>query len=165
MAEAIGFASSIIAVVGLSGQVIQGCQNIRDWVGDFNSAPKDVQCLVQELYSIEESAKVTDMLRTKIVGQEVHLQLALPLQQCLDAVQELRKHIVDADAVFQKTGHSRKTRGWQRLKVVFNKQVIRASVDRLSRAKAQLVVAQSNVSLYVLYCSLSFFIMSDVEYC
>jgi len=147
MAEAIGFAASIIAVVGLAGQVIQGCQNIKAWVGDFNSAPKNIQDLIRDLNSIEESAKITDMLRIKIIRPEVDLQLAPALQQCLDAVQELRKHIVDADTVFQERGHSRKSRGWQRLKVMLGKQAIQASVDRLSRAKAQLVVVQSNVLL------------------
>jgi hypothetical protein len=147
MAEAIGFAASIIAVVGLAGQVIQGCQNIKAWVGDFNSAPKDIQHLIQELNSIEESAKITEILRTKIVRREVDLQLDPALQQCLDAVQELRKHIVDADNVFQERGHSRKWRSWQRLKVMLGKRAIQASVDRLSRAKTQLVVVQSNVLL------------------
>jgi len=145
MAEAIGFAASIIAVVGLAGQVIQGCQHIKTWIGDFNSAPKDVQNLMRELNSIEESAKITHMLRMKIVHQEIDLQLGPALQQCLDAVQELRKCIGDADVVFQKTGHSRKSRGRQCFKVMLGKQVIQASVDRLSRAKTQLVVVQSNV--------------------
>lgn len=147
MAEAIGFAASIIAVVGLAGQVIQGCQNIEAWVGDFNNAPKDIQNLIREIHSIEESAKITHMLRMKIAPQEVDLQLAPALQQCLNAVQELRKHIGDADIVFQENGHSRKSRGWQRLKVMLGKPAIQASVDRLSRAKAQLVVVQSNVLL------------------
>jgi hypothetical protein len=147
MAEAIGFAASIIAVVGLAGQVIQGCQNIKALVGDFNSAPKDVQDLIRELNSIEESAKITDILRTKTIHREVDLQLEAALKQGLDAVQELRQHIVDADIVFQERGHSRKSRSWQRLKVMFGKQAIQASVDRLSRAKTQLVIVQSNVLL------------------
>jgi hypothetical protein len=147
MAEAIGLAASIIAIVGLSGQVIQGCQNIKAWVGDFNSAPKDIQDLMRELILIEESAQITDILRTKIVRREVDLQLASALQQCLDVVQELRKHIIDADIVFQERGHGRKSRGWQRLRVMLGRQTIQASVDRLSWAKAQLVIVQSNLLL------------------
>ncbi|OBT60843.1 hypothetical protein VE03_09715 [Pseudogymnoascus sp. 23342-1-I1] len=148
MAEAIGLVPSIITVVGLAGQLIQGCQNIKAWVGNFNSAPKDIQDLIRELNSIEESAKITNTLRIKIDRREVDLQLTPALQQCLDAVEELRKYIVNADVVFQETNHSRKPRGWQRLKVMFSKQVIRASVDRLSRAKVQFMGVQSNVSLY-----------------
>ncbi|OBT81329.1 hypothetical protein VE02_10119 [Pseudogymnoascus sp. 03VT05] len=148
MAEAIGLVASIITVVGLAGQLIQGCQNIKAWVGNFNSAPKDIQNLIRELNSIEESAKITNTLRIKIDRREVDLQLTPALQQCLDAVEELRKYIVNADVVFQETNHSRKPRGWQRLKFMFSKQVIQASVDRLSRAKVQLMGVQSNVSLY-----------------
>jgi len=147
MAEVIGFAASVIAVVSLAGQVIQGCQNIKAWVGDFKSAPKDIRDLIRELNSIEESAKITDMLRKKIVHPEIDLHLAPALQHSFDVVQELRKYIVDADITFQERGHSRKLRGWQRLKVMLGKQVIQASVDKLSRAKAQLVVVQSNVLL------------------
>lgn len=102
---------------------------------------------MQELNAIEESAKITDILRMKSVSREVDLQLALALQQCLDVVQELRNHIVDADTVFRERGHGRKSRGWQRLKVMLSKQAIQASVNRLSRAKAQLVIVQSNALL------------------
>jgi hypothetical protein len=147
MAEAIGLAASIIAVVGLAGQVIQGCQNIKAWVGDYSGAPKDIENLIQEIKVIEESAKITDILRTKIVRREVDLQLDLALQHCLDAVQELRKYIGDADIVLHERGNRKKSRAWQRLKVMLGKQATQASVDRLSRAKEQLVVVQSNVLL------------------
>jgi hypothetical protein len=147
MAEAIGFAASVISVVGLVGQVIQCCQNIKAWVGDFNSAPKDIHDLIRELNSIEESAKITDILRIKIVRPEVDLHLVPALQQCSDAVQELRKYVINADIAFQERSHSRKSRSWQRLKVVLDKQGIQALVDRLSRAKAQLVIGQSNILL------------------
>jgi hypothetical protein len=147
MAEAIGFVASIIAVVSLAGQVIQGCQNIKSWVGDFRSAPKDIQDLIRELDSIEESTKITDMLRMNIAPGELDLHLTPALQRCLDAVQELRKYIVDADITFQERGLNRKSRGWQRLKVLLGKQTIRASVDKLSLAKGHLVIVQSNVLL------------------
>lgn len=91
MAEAIGFAASIIAVVGLAGQVIQGCQNVKAWVGEFNSAPKGIQDLIQELNSMEEFARITDILRIKIVDRKVNLQRDQALQQCLDAVARAEK--------------------------------------------------------------------------
>ncbi len=148
MAEAIGVAASIIAVVGLAGQVIQGCQNIKAWVGNYNSAPKDVQDLIQELNSIEESRKVTDMIRATIDRQEIDIQLAPALQQCLDVVRVLRRYIVDADMVFRESAHSKRSRGWHRLKIMLGKEVITGFVGKLSRAKVQLVLVQSNVLLY-----------------
>jgi len=100
-------------------------------------APKDIQDLVRELNSIEESGNITHMLEWRNVRQEVELNLVQALQQCLDAVEELRSHIAEADITFQEGGHSRRSRGYQRLKVMFGKQDIKASIDRLSRAKAQ----------------------------
>lgn len=102
--------------------------------------------MIRELSSIEETAKITDMLE-KNLGREVDLQLAPALRECLDAVQEVRKNITDAETVFHGKGHSRMSKGWQRLKVVLGKQTIQASVDKLSRAREQLAVVKLNVSL------------------
>jgi len=147
MAEALGFAASIIAVFGLAGQVIQGCQNVKTFIGDFKNAPKDIQDLILELDAIEEAAKVTDMLRIKTASGAMEHSLATALQGCFDAVQELRDCVSEKERVFGERGSSRRARGWQHLKVVLGKKGIQASVDRLLRAKAQLVVVQSNALL------------------
>lgn len=109
MAEALGLAASVIAVVGLAGQVLQGCQNIKSWVGDFNSAPKDIQLLMRELDSILESAKIAERLgKDGDANLQAHLEPALRL--CLDAVDEIRKKIADANLKFSQAGSSRKSR-------------------------------------------------------
>ena len=60
--------------------------------------------------------------------------------------------IADAESVFKdkNKGSGRKSRGsmgWHRLKAAFEKKGVQEAVDKLSRAKMQLVVAQGNVSL------------------
>ncbi|KAH8807507.1 hypothetical protein F5884DRAFT_789389, partial [Xylogone sp. PMI_703] len=49
MAEALAFASSIIAVISFTGQVIQGCQNINAFIDELRNSPGNIQNLLQEL--------------------------------------------------------------------------------------------------------------------
>jgi hypothetical protein len=146
MAEALGLAASIIAVISLAGQVVQGCQTLKTLVGDFNNAPSDIQHLMRELDVILESAKIAEKLE-KSGGANLQAQLEPALRLCFDAVEEIRGKIVDADTALKEKGSGRRTRGWHRLKVVFGKADLQTAVDKLSRAKADLGVAQSNVLL------------------
>jgi membrane-associated HD superfamily phosphohydrolase len=146
MAEGLGLAASVIAVIGLAGQVVQGCQYIKGWVGDFRSAPKDVQDLMRELDTIQQSARILEQLEKKF-DANIQAQLDPALQLCFDAVEEIRKKIEDADSTFKEPISRRRAKGWHRLKVVFGKQDLQTAVDKLSRAKATLGVAQSNVLL------------------
>lgn len=100
MAEPLSLAASVIAVVGLAGQVVQGCQALRTLVGDFNSAPKDVQDLMRELVIVEDSAKTAELLGKKS-DANLEAQLEPALRLCFDAVEAIRTRIADADLAFR----------------------------------------------------------------
>jgi len=146
MVEALGVAASVIAVVGLAGQVVQGCQTLRTLLGDFKNAPADIQHLMRELDAIHESAKVAEQLEKKL-EPNFRGKLDPALRLCFDTVEEIRTKIENTNGVLKDKGSGKRARGWHRLKVVFGKQGIQAAVDKLSRAKTDLVVAQHNVSL------------------
>ena len=55
MAEAIGIAASVVGIVGFAGQVLQGCQIARTFLGDFKDAPAYIDDLKAILHAFQAS--------------------------------------------------------------------------------------------------------------
>ena len=55
MAEALGIAGSVAGLVGISGQILQGCQYVRTLIDDVRDASDDLQVLKTEIDLFERT--------------------------------------------------------------------------------------------------------------
>jgi hypothetical protein len=147
MAEAVGLAASIFAVISFAGKVIQGCQAAKAIFDGVEDAPKHVQALLTELDLIKNSAGVVSGLYNRLDAAGIDFDVTPALQLCNDAIKGLRRRIEGAHEILEARDGHKISRGRQRLKFILGKKTIRESVDLLYRARLQLLFAQSNLML------------------
>jgi hypothetical protein len=145
MAEVLGIAASAAGIIGLTGQIAQGCFFIKNFLSDVKSAPEDVQRLKRELELIGALAKTTKKVVRQSAQLGIELEDDLPaIQQCLEVVQSLRSTLQKQANLFEGDG---KGKWWERMKVAARKKMLDMEVGRLERTKTGLQVLQINVSL------------------
>ncbi len=143
MAEAIGLGASVVAFIGLAGQIAQGCQFARTVLDDVKDAPEDLRCLRTEIRLFEVTVDGFKNLLADIIdlgipaGQTATVQLALDYSE--EAVAGLLK-LINKD----------KHRGsrWGQIRFAFVKDKCAKHVARLERAKGYLSAAQAGILLW-----------------
>lgn len=136
--EALGVAANITAVIGIAGQVAQGCVYLYTIFDDVRGAPRDLRCLRLELRVIEQILILTPE------------QAVDALLLCEQAIQDVRADVekygdVDGHGIESGSGGlgMRKKRLGKRLKMAFGKEKIRKHIEALKGAKSHLVDARS----------------------
>lgn len=146
MAEPIGVT---LAVVGITGQIVQGIQVIKNILSDIKDAPDYIQNLQYELELIVRSAKYASHLATRLDSRRLKFEIEPALTQCDRAVQELRRRIGDPKYVLEMRKGSKVVRVLRRLKFANGKQQMKESIKALSRSAVLLLSVQANISMYV----------------
>jgi hypothetical protein len=63
MAEAIGLAGSVAGLVGLAGQLLNGCRLVKGFLDDAKQAPDDIRDLHMEMGILAaEADKISTLL-------------------------------------------------------------------------------------------------------
>lgn len=137
MAE-IAAISSVVGIIGLAGQITQGCYYLKNLIGDIRDAPKELTNLRDELDIIE--GVVNSSAAALGAGNEA-------LRACLEAISCLKDEVGPALLAFSKSNGLERNCG--KVKAAVKKQRTKECLERLSRAKDTLVAAQMNVSLWV----------------
>jgi hypothetical protein len=145
MAEAVGFAASITGMLGLSGQIIQGSLFIREFFDDLHNAPTEVCDLKDEIELFTVVASDTEII-VKNVEDYVTAQsldnLSKTLRRCRDIVVHIGHELNECAG--NRVGG--KLNWWKRLRVATRKKTLAAYIERLDRAKGQLLAVHANVT-------------------
>jgi uncharacterized protein YicC (UPF0701 family) len=123
--EALGSASSIIAVVQIAGSVAKLCGG---YISDVKDARQDIERLQQKTATlrdvVERLAKIGDQTKTKPVSLPAHVIESL--RHCLQDLQKLQ------DRLQPKTGQKAMSKlGWRALKWPLSKNDVNEEVQRL----------------------------------
>jgi hypothetical protein len=131
MAEAIGLGASVVAFIGLAGQVIQGCQYTHTILDDVKNAPDDIRSLHTEINLLD---RTLETFNHEVIGAETKLAL----DYCEEAMAGLLKLILK----IRKTGNS-----WSQIKFAFSKDKISKHISRVERAKGYISTAIASILL------------------
>jgi hypothetical protein len=166
MAEAVGLAASVAGLVGLAGQVLQGGIFIQKFFDDVRNAPAEVQDLKDELDLFTFIAKDTKKLFETARDDGVPVPSAAferTLERCGNIVDDIGlklEHFVGErgkevalttqnhpDSSCEPSRNSERPRiWWAKLKVASRKKVLGEYLQRLERAKSQLLAVQANLT-------------------
>jgi hypothetical protein len=123
--EALGPASSIIAVIQISGSVAKVCGG---YISDVKDARQDIERLQQKVTTlrgvVERLAEISDQTKAKPVSLPSHVMGSL--RQCLQDLQKLQ------DGLQPKTRRKAMSKvGWRALKWPLSKRDVNEEVQRL----------------------------------
>jgi len=137
MAEGLAVASGVMSIVSLAGQVVLGCIALSNFLDDIRDAPAQIRSLASELNTLRKTIDEMKLTTRDAVSEA----LVGALNDCSVCVAELQS-LVGASELL---GHrSTGTLMRSRIKVVVRKQRFGDAVERLGRAKLNLLVAQSS---------------------
>ena len=90
-AEAIAFGASVVGFIGLTGQILQGCLFVQDFLEALEDAPADIEALQSELLifqtSLDKFQSTLNVVDDDAVGEDVRLAL----EYSNKAINDLRK--------------------------------------------------------------------------
>lgn len=142
--DGLSAAGGVISVVGLAGQVLQGCSYLRNIYDDAKDSPCELRLLRMELTIISgivESMR-NDPQTSSI--QNGHHPAEGALLFCDETLTKLRR-IVEKYGVV--TGTSKRRRWGKGLAMAMSADKIKKHVERLDRAKDHLLAIQSTTEL------------------
>ncbi|KAF5871682.1 uncharacterized protein Bfra_008706 [Botrytis fragariae] len=142
MAEAIGLGASVVAFIGLAGQLVQGCEYVRQTIDRIKQAEGDVRELRSEVNSFE---LIIDSFRNVLQDLETSgVQLTASgrmhaVQSVLDTAHEAVQNLIKFIATNKFSGRKR-----DKLKFVFSRETCANHVSRINRVKHDIAVTQAN---------------------
>lgn len=142
MAEVVSLGASVVAFIGLAGQVIQGCQYVRTILDDIKDAQDDVRSLRTEIKILSRTLESFQNVLSEISNtgnlEGVGTETRLALEYCEEAMAGLVKSILK----IKKAG----TR-WSQIRFAFSKDKISKHIGRIERAKGYIAAAQASILL------------------
>lgn len=139
--SSVALAASIAGLISLAGQILQGCQFIRNLLDDIRDAPEDIHTLSIYIETFQSSVQGFRQLLEQVErfgekhGQNHEAKLALDL--CNEGIQQL-KGMVEAYC------HSSKKELWRSLQAVSKKRAFLKCIEKLELSKTCLLVVQVN---------------------
>lgn len=134
--EGLAAASGIIAVVGLAGQVAQGCAYLLDVFDGIKSAPEDLRLLIHELRVIRDLVRVT---ASSSIATQDERSLHDALDFCGECIGKLTQLVERYGEPVRDGSRQNWKRKWgSRLSMALNKDKIRKHVERLRAAQGHL---------------------------
>ena len=162
MAEALGLAASVAGLVGLAGQLFNGCMFVKGFLDDAKNAPEDIRAIHKEIEILAAAAQDASRIFKEVeisggcIDNRVNddgvenaptnfsnSQYQQALEQCIDAVTTLGK-IIESEV--QKFG-GKHAKLWDRMKAATKKKAFAEHISRIERAKTQLMMAMQNISM------------------
>jgi hypothetical protein len=159
-------ASALVSFIGLSGQVLQGCNYLSDFFADAKDAPATIKGISDHLEVIQPALSTLHATFLDLqAGSDSLSTLQDPtsaLKSCEWAITELKAFADRHGGIHISTsttpqaiptssksfpGRSTLRRGWQRLDVARNANKLKDLAARLERAKSSLQVIQANIGL------------------
>ncbi|EHK96419.1 hypothetical protein M7I_7868 [Glarea lozoyensis 74030] len=129
MAEAIGVGASVVAFIGLAGQVAQGCQYIRTLLDDIKDASEDVQS--NTLQELADSG-----VAVEADAHALATRLALSYsEEALELLQGLLAKTKDTGRI------------WSKVRFASGKSKYAKHVSRIERAKGYIEAAHAGILL------------------
>jgi hypothetical protein len=135
MAEALGVASSVIAVVDLSAKVLSLC---LQYSREVKNAKDDIEKLCEEVATFQATAKELETLVEGPRGKELKAsrQLTSAIKDGLSRLKELEKQLEPS------TGRKRMSRfGIRALKWPFESKEVKGTVEGLERCRGTISLA------------------------
>lgn len=154
-------AGAIVSFVGLSGQVLQGCNFLCKFFFDASDAPELIIAISIELCAVRSRLQAFRLLLLEIQATSpasltVQQDPAVPLQSCQDAIQKLQTFVdryADLSISTVTTPGSSQTsravvrRAWHKLEVARKGPQLRSHKSQLEAAKTSLLAAQAGIQL------------------
>lgn len=142
MAEVAGIVGSALSIVGLAGQILQGCENVRIFLDSIKDASNDIRLLRTEIkmfLSFLEIYKFT-LGQVDWSEDEEWWELArLALDYSDEAVTKLQSLVIKLD--------NRKCGGWSDARFLMKKTKIEKHLGRIEKAKGYILASRTSLSL------------------
>jgi hypothetical protein len=145
MAEAIGLGASVVAFIGLAGQVAQGCKFVRDVLGDIKDASNDIRALRTEIQLFELAVDhfQASLAEVEAAGIPVPASYSVGIKLALEYSEEATASLLGLVAK-KSGGETIKSR----VKFAFKKDKCSKHLGRLGRAKGYISTAQASILLF-----------------
>ncbi|KAF7933952.1 uncharacterized protein EAE98_003661 [Botrytis deweyae] len=143
---AVSLGASVISFIGLTGQILQGCQFICDCFDDINGAPKEILYILEQLKCFEKGLRnfqcTLEKVKqsTDISESEDEIKLALELSEL--TVKELQEFV-------NKYKRNGRNDWWKGFRFAKKKNVFTKYASRLHQAKIDIIGIQSRLNLIV----------------
>lgn len=159
-------AAGVVGFVGLTGQILQGCNYLCDFFSNAAEAPELILRLANELSAVQSSLSSLHTSLQKIEANipRVHLQTSIPaIENCKPIVEDLNRFVLEhgellstsstshptsvASTATSSSSRKRVRKAWQQIDVARKGSRLRDYTFRLEQAKTSLVLFQSEVAL------------------
>lgn len=147
MAEILGIVSGAAGLVGLSGQILQGCLFAKAFFNDVKNAPDDIKRILEELEILQAAAEKTKLLFEEVNGSHANINEQFfdpPLTLCFGIVTRLGKKLAE---VSQKIETTKSSRWWEMMKAAARTKIINGQLVSLERAKSSLLIVQQDITM------------------
>ncbi|KAI9643848.1 hypothetical protein NHQ30_007199 [Ciborinia camelliae] len=140
---AVGLGASVISFIGLTGQILQGCQFVCDYLDDIKGAPKELQYILDHLKIFEGEIR-NFKYNLERAGKSIDI---LPLEEAIERSLKLSESVIeDLRDLVNKYKHDGKKDWWKGFKFAKKKKVFSNYVHRLDSARIGVIGAQLNLS-------------------
>lgn len=144
MADLLSVGASVVAFIGLSGQVLHGCEYVYNLINNVRDAPEDLQNLGVEVQDFRTAVLSFQRLLQQFVYstnfEVASEQIGSALKSASLAINDL-KHLVGMHT------HDGRRDWWKNIKAQKRKSMFAKFVERLRKAKADIALTQSNAIL------------------
>jgi hypothetical protein len=149
-------AAAIVGCVGLSGQILQGCNYLCNFFGDASDAPELIVTILAELCAVRSGLQAFQLLLLEVQAiSPASLTLtqdpAVPLKLCQDAVQSLQTFVnkyADLSVSTQpKSAGAQVRKLWHKLDVARRGASLKTHILQLEAAKSSLLDAKTSIQL------------------
>jgi hypothetical protein len=145
MADAIGLGASVVAFIGLAGQVLQGCAYIREVVDNVQDADRDILTLRRDVHHFELTINSVRDLLNLLDNSGLPLKSNSHLLSVEAALSTSRKSVEDVQQFILLNYRPNKRR--TKFKMVFGKGKHEKCVEKIRTAKQDVGIAQACVTL------------------
>jgi len=142
MAEAIGLGASVIAFIGLTGQVLQGCRYIQTILNDIDDVADDFRNLKTEVNLFELTIEGFKRALVDIADSGISQDQTAAVQIALDYADEAVSDVLKFIAKHKKLGSK-----WSNTRLAFTKDKCAKYSSRMGRAKSYISAVQAGVLL------------------
>jgi hypothetical protein len=142
MADPIGLGASVIAFIGLTGQVLQGCRFIQTILNDIDDAADDLRNLRTEVNLFELTVDGFKRALVDIADSGISQDQTAAVQIALDYAEEAVSDLLKFIAKHKKLGSK-----WSKIRLAFTKDKCAKYASRMGRAKSYISAVQAGVLL------------------
>ncbi|KAF7509421.1 hypothetical protein GJ744_007984 [Endocarpon pusillum] len=154
-------AAGLVGFIGLSGQILQGCNYLCKTFSDAADAPDVIAAASNELGAIRSRLEAFQHLLLEVRASapaflRVQQDPAVPLQSCQNAIQKLQSFVDKYTDLSISTASSPGNlkshkaafhKAWQKFDVARRGDQLRGYVSQLEAAKSFLSAAQDSIQL------------------